>query len=129
VLLTDNELRLSPDCKDFTSVIMAALLVRMFRLTARSTPSALRLTAMGFGVSSPIMSAAALISQRWCSSTTAQPKYYVSRTKSDQLPVYSEYRNGRTRVLTILRRITGDYEVRSGALCLPRCGVSQSSRH
>ncbi|KAJ2084217.1 mitochondrial large ribosomal subunit [Coemansia sp. RSA 988] len=34
--------------------------------------------------------------------------YYVSRTRFQSLPVYTDIRNGRTRKLTILRRIDGD---------------------
>ncbi|KAJ1733311.1 mitochondrial large ribosomal subunit [Coemansia biformis] len=34
--------------------------------------------------------------------------YYVSRTRFQSLPVYTDIRNGRTRMLTLVRRITGD---------------------
>ncbi|KAJ2797780.1 54S ribosomal protein img2, mitochondrial [Coemansia guatemalensis] len=34
--------------------------------------------------------------------------YYVRRTRFQSLPVYIDVRNGRTRKLTILRRIDGD---------------------
>ncbi|CEP10501.1 hypothetical protein [Parasitella parasitica] len=36
------------------------------------------------------------------------PTYFVSRTTNKGLPVYSEYKNGGTRLLTIVRRIKGD---------------------
>ncbi|EIE83391.1 hypothetical protein G6F46_005060 [Rhizopus delemar] len=36
------------------------------------------------------------------------PTYHVSRTTSQGLPVYSEYKNGRTNLLTVVRRIKGD---------------------
>ncbi|ORE11874.1 hypothetical protein BCV72DRAFT_283679 [Rhizopus microsporus var. microsporus] len=36
------------------------------------------------------------------------PSYFVSRTSSKGLPVYSEYKNGRTNLSTIVRRIKGD---------------------
>jgi translation initiation factor 1 (eIF-1/SUI1) len=34
--------------------------------------------------------------------------YYVRRTKSKQLPVYTDRRNGGTRHTTIIRRVDGD---------------------
>ncbi|KAL7749981.1 54S ribosomal protein img2, mitochondrial [Sorochytrium milnesiophthora] len=37
-------------------------------------------------------------------------RYFVSRTASKRLPVYTEFRNG-NRVLTIVRRIQGDSKV------------------
>ncbi|KAI8081925.1 mitochondrial large subunit ribosomal protein-domain-containing protein [Gilbertella persicaria] len=36
------------------------------------------------------------------------PAYSVSRTTNKGLPVYSEYKNGGTRLLTIIRKIQGD---------------------
>lgn len=36
------------------------------------------------------------------------PAYTVMRTTNKGLPVYSEYKNGGTRLLTIIRRIQGD---------------------
>lgn len=36
------------------------------------------------------------------------PAYFVARTTNKGLPVYSEYKNGGTRLLTIVRRIEGD---------------------
>jgi large subunit ribosomal protein L49 len=35
----------------------------------------------------------------------------IDRTPSVELPVYLDYRNGGTRVLTIVRKITGDSQV------------------
>lgn len=37
--------------------------------------------------------------------------YFVSRTANNNLPVYTDIRNGRTRHLTIIRRIEGDVDV------------------
>lgn len=34
--------------------------------------------------------------------------YFVKRTKNSSLPVYTDFRNGGTRKLTIIRRIDGD---------------------
>eukprot|EP00029_Vermamoeba_vermiformis_P000071 TRINITY_DN10076_c0_g1_i1.p1 TRINITY_DN10076_c0_g1~~TRINITY_DN10076_c0_g1_i1.p1 ORF type:complete len:142 (-),score=27.69 TRINITY_DN10076_c0_g1_i1:85-510(-) len=39
--------------------------------------------------------------------TTSLP-FKVERTNTGQLPVYSDIRNGRTNILTIVRRVTGD---------------------
>jgi translation initiation factor 1 (eIF-1/SUI1) len=36
------------------------------------------------------------------------PAYVVSRTVNKGLPVYSDYKNGGTRLLTIVRRVEGD---------------------
>ncbi|KAI8390249.1 mitochondrial large subunit ribosomal protein-domain-containing protein [Blakeslea trispora] len=36
------------------------------------------------------------------------PAYTIARTTNKGLPVYSEYKNGNTRLLTIIRRIQGD---------------------
>jgi translation initiation factor 1 (eIF-1/SUI1) len=36
------------------------------------------------------------------------PAYFVARTTNKGLPVYSEYKNGGTRLLTVVRRIEGD---------------------
>jgi hypothetical protein len=37
------------------------------------------------------------------------PRLQVQRTaKSNMIPVYSDYKNGRTRELTVVRRVTGD---------------------
>src|SRR6266511_1983194 len=40
-----------------------------------------------------------------------QYSYFIERTQNKVLPIYSDIRNGRTRILTILRRIEGDVEV------------------
>ncbi|KAL1915880.1 mitochondrial 54S ribosomal protein mL49 [Calcarisporiella thermophila] len=49
--------------------------------------------------------------------TTAQAvrsyPYFVERTRSKSLPVYTDYRNGGMRVLTLIRKIEGDV----GRLC------------
>lgn len=37
-------------------------------------------------------------------------------SKADNLPVYSDYKNGRTRILTLVRKFYGDSEV--GLRCL-----------
>jgi large subunit ribosomal protein L49 len=36
--------------------------------------------------------------------------YFVKRTKYLSLPIYSEFKNGRSRTLTVIRRIEGDRE-------------------
>ena len=36
--------------------------------------------------------------------------FMIFRTKSNQLPVYSDIRNGKTRQLTIVRKFKGDHE-------------------
>ncbi|KAI8876027.1 hypothetical protein K501DRAFT_262856 [Backusella circina FSU 941] len=36
------------------------------------------------------------------------PAYSVSRTTNKGLPVYSDFKNGRTRFLTIIRKVQGD---------------------
>uniref|UniRef100_A0A6B2LU29 Large ribosomal subunit protein mL49 n=1 Tax=Arcella intermedia TaxID=1963864 RepID=A0A6B2LU29_9EUKA len=41
---------------------------------------------------------------------TAGLPFKISRTPSSNLPVYSEFRNGRTRVRTILRKFEGNVE-------------------
>jgi large subunit ribosomal protein L49 len=38
----------------------------------------------------------------------APMRYFVHRTVSRALPVYTDYRNGRTRRLTIIRKVDGD---------------------
>ena len=51
------------------------------------------------------------------SSQTAEiAGYYVRRTRSNQLPVYTDIRNGKTRLLTLIRRIDGDPRVLSQEL-------------
>ncbi|BEJ18033.1 hypothetical protein CspHIS471_0703100 [Cutaneotrichosporon sp. HIS471] len=43
--------------------------------------------------------------------TTPRPRtlgYLVARSEQGNLPVYTEYRNGRSNRLTIVRKITGD---------------------
>lgn len=47
--------------------------------------------------------------------TVAAPKqvaypYFVNRTRFQSLPVYIDIRNGKTRKLTVVRRIEGDLE-------------------
>ncbi|KAF0560682.1 ribosomal protein L49/IMG2 [Gigaspora margarita] len=39
-----------------------------------------------------------------------QYPYYIHRTSNKSLPVYIDIKNGRTRILTILRRIEGDIQ-------------------
>ena len=34
--------------------------------------------------------------------------YHVERTRSNNFPVYSEYKSHRTQKLTLVRRVTGD---------------------
>lgn len=40
--------------------------------------------------------------------TKTTPAYFVNRTKNDGLPVYTEFKNGRTNESTVIRRIDGD---------------------
>lgn len=42
------------------------------------------------------------------SSSSSDLTFSVTRTKSRQLPVYSDFKNGRTKQVTILRKIRGD---------------------
>lgn len=50
--------------------------------------------------------------------TSPLPKaYFVERTKSGQLPVYSEYKNAGTRTLTVIRKIQGNATV-GASFCL-----------
>ncbi|KAJ1929549.1 mitochondrial large ribosomal subunit [Tieghemiomyces parasiticus] len=44
------------------------------------------------------------------SDATSHLPYQVKRTINQSLPVYTDYRNGRTRHLTIIRRVFGDRE-------------------
>ncbi|GAA5838647.1 hypothetical protein JCM3766R1_001551 [Sporobolomyces carnicolor] len=37
-----------------------------------------------------------------------EPKYFVPRSQFGELPVYSDVRNGGTRVLTVIRKVHGD---------------------
>eukprot|EP00158_Paraphelidium_tribonemae_P006061 Partr_v1_DN27649_c1_g1_i2_m64959 len=39
-----------------------------------------------------------------------QSNYAILRTRHGSLPVYTEYRNGRSRILTVVRRVEGDIE-------------------
>ncbi|CAG8677947.1 3026_t:CDS:2 [Acaulospora morrowiae] len=39
-----------------------------------------------------------------------QYPYFVHRTKNKSLPVYSDFRNGKSRILTVIRRIEGDIQ-------------------
>lgn len=41
---------------------------------------------------------------------TAHLPFHVQRTKSENLPVYRDYRRGRHTKMTIIRRISGDFE-------------------
>lgn len=39
-------------------------------------------------------------------------KYLIPRIKlSQQLPIYTDYKNGRTRKITIIRKVQGDFQV------------------
>lgn len=49
--------------------------------------------------------------------TPADLPFRVTRTEvGKQLPVYTDYRNGRTRVLTLVRRVEGDQDALAGEL-------------
>ncbi|KAG0339423.1 hypothetical protein BG004_006828 [Podila humilis] len=57
------------------------------------------------------MTASETIATSTTSVTSSSPlpkAYFVERTKSGQLPVYSEYRNAGTRCLTVIRKIQGN---------------------
>ncbi|KAI8140347.1 mitochondrial ribosomal protein subunit Img2 [Fennellomyces sp. T-0311] len=47
--------------------------------------------------------------RRSYTTSTAQP-YFISRTANNGLPVYTDFKNGGTQQLTIIRRIEGDAE-------------------
>ncbi|KAI7899493.1 mitochondrial large subunit ribosomal protein-domain-containing protein [Cokeromyces recurvatus] len=36
------------------------------------------------------------------------PAYFVSRTVNKGIPVYTDYKNGGTRLLTVIRKVQGD---------------------
>lgn len=42
----------------------------------------------------------------------------MNRSKTGNLPVYLDYRSGRTKVVTMIRKIEGDVSVSSVAMCL-----------
>ncbi|KAJ3177523.1 hypothetical protein HK101_010221 [Irineochytrium annulatum] len=42
--------------------------------------------------------------------------YSIERTKNGWLPVYTDFKNGRTRVVTIIRKIRGDVRALAKAL-------------
>merc|ERR1712028_277150 len=50
--------------------------------------------------------------------TTSAPAvpFQVTRTASKQLPVYSDIKNGRTKFVTVVRRIRGDVEAMEAEL-------------
>lgn len=49
----------------------------------------------------------------------------VTRTgKGQQIPVYTDFKNGRTRVLTLVRKVTGDKKV-----CLESSATPQAAGH
>lgn len=51
--------------------------------------------------------------------TPAPPRYFISRTANNNLPVYTDFKNGRTQLLTIIRRVQGDaYALKNDILSL-----------
>ncbi|CAM0140475.1 54S ribosomal protein img2, mitochondrial [Umbelopsis sp. WA50703] len=49
------------------------------------------------------------ISRRLYSTEAPTPRYHITRTDGSQsLPVYLDFKNGRTRQLTVIRRVQGD---------------------
>ncbi|KAJ1962012.1 mitochondrial large ribosomal subunit [Dispira parvispora] len=95
----------------------------MFRLGLFSTASALRPVQRVVQLSTPLRfysthpevtkDATTLASQPTvpiASQKQADLGYSVLRTDNMGLPVYTDFRNGRTRTLTIIRRIYGDRE-------------------
>ena len=52
--------------------------------------------------------------------------FRVNRTKSSNLPVYLNYTSGRTRIITVVRKIDGDVVVRTACdftLSVPRADL------
>ncbi|KAI8977501.1 ribosomal protein L49/IMG2 [Mycotypha africana] len=43
-----------------------------------------------------------------CKRFYSTPSYFVQRTTNKGLPVYTDYKNGGTRVLTVIRKVQGD---------------------
>ncbi|KAJ1830386.1 mitochondrial 54S ribosomal protein img2 [Coemansia sp. RSA 2711] len=69
------------------------------RLLMRRAPSAFEST---FAASEP---AAALTASK-----SVEYPYFICRTRFQSLPVYTDYRNGRTLKQTVVRRIDGDID-------------------
>ncbi|RUP42723.1 mitochondrial large subunit ribosomal protein-domain-containing protein [Jimgerdemannia flammicorona] len=84
----------------------AHLIETMFRLTP--SPSYLRFVTRVYSTAAGKSSNALVPALTSTSASSVQYPYFVSRTASHALPVYTDIRNGRTRHLTIIRRIEGD---------------------
>ncbi|XP_020614284.1 uncharacterized protein LOC110052497, partial [Orbicella faveolata] len=50
----------------------------------------------------------------WVPSATEKPNlpFFIKRSKYNNLPVYTDYKNARSRKITIIRKIKGDLKVR-----------------
>ncbi|KAF9146422.1 hypothetical protein BG015_011597 [Linnemannia schmuckeri] len=77
---------------------LVARTIRTFSTSAASLDAAASTTAT-FTAAAPAVSA---------TKTTLPRTYFVERTKSGQLPVYSEFKNAGSRPLTIIRKIQGN---------------------
>lgn len=51
------------------------------------------------------------------------PSPQVERTRTRNLPVYTDFKNGRTRVVTVVRRYTGDGRALAGEMARVLGGV------
>ena len=51
-----------------------------------------------------------LLARRSYTTASNAPSYFVARTSNNGIPVYTDFKNGGTQQLTIIRRIEGDAE-------------------
>ncbi|KAF9923902.1 hypothetical protein FBU30_006063 [Linnemannia zychae] len=72
--------------------------VRTFATSATSLDAAATTTA----------TSTASVASKAAKTSTLPRTYFVERTKSGQLPVYSEFKNAGSRPLTIIRKIQGN---------------------
>ncbi|KAI9499230.1 mitochondrial ribosomal protein subunit Img2 [Zychaea mexicana] len=50
------------------------------------------------------------VTRRSYTTTATERAYFISRTANKGLPVYTDFKNGGTQQLTIIRRVEGDAE-------------------
>ena len=50
------------------------------------------------------------------SASLTSPSTQFSRSRTSNLPVYTDFKNGRTRIVTIVRRFSGDERALAGEL-------------
>merc|ERR1711998_640914 len=81
--------------------------LRLGMLGALVRPQLFRATLSSGGFATPTSFLFTSVAQ---SSVGGDLGFVVTRTKSNCLPVYSDFKNGRTRHLTVVRRIRGDVE-------------------